>query len=123
MSTLVAVLFNGIAQFEYDRERSLAPQQALYLDKMDEKMDEGILMDETFIENPDIGKRSQYVAANLASAIIRNDEATCSALCSYLAMRLPDLKQVKIDENNGEVSIELVFDEDYKKQVPVNLIH
>ncbi|MFV2058876.1 MAG: hypothetical protein ACC707_20640 [Thiohalomonadales bacterium] len=123
MSNLVAVLFNGIAQFEFDRERSLTPQQSLYLTKMDSKMDEGIQMDSSFITKPDINNRTQYVAANLANAIIHNDEATCSALCSYLAVRLPELKQVKIDEKDGEISIELVFDEDYQKQVPVTFLH
>jgi len=123
MSNLVAVLFNGIAQFEYNRDKSLTPTQELYLDKMDQKMDGGILLGETSVENPDLTQRTQYVAANLASAIISNDEATCSALCSYLAIRLQDLKQVKIDEKNGEVSIELVFDEDYKKQVSVKFLH
>jgi len=123
MSNLVAVLYNGIAQFEYDRDKSLTPTQELYLDKMDQKMDNGIYLGEASIENPDLGERTQYVAANLANAIISNDEATCSALCSYLAIRLDELKQVKIDEKNGEVSIEFVFDQDYKKQIPVNFIH
>ncbi len=42
-----------------------------------------------------------------------------AAMCSYLAIRLPELKQVKIKDDEGEVSIELIFDEEYRKQVAV----
>jgi hypothetical protein len=40
-------------------------------------------------------------------------------MCSYLAIRLPELKQVKIDDNEGDITIELIFDEEYRKQVAV----
>jgi len=58
--------------------------------------------------------------ANLLSALKMEDESMAAAMCSYLAIRLPELKQVKIEENDGEVSIELVFDEEYRKQVAVD---
>ena len=44
-----------------------------------------------------------------------------AALCSWLANRLPDLKQVKMNESDDQVSIDLVFDEDYGKQAAVTL--
>lgn len=120
----MAVLLNGIAQLEYDRSRELPPQQELYLDKMDQKMEEGIQVGDTILSNPDLNQRAQFVAGNLAHAIINNQESTAAALCSYLASRLPDLKQVKITQQadiNNEVSIELVFDEEYQKQISVQL--
>lgn len=123
MSNLMAVILNGIAQLEYDRSRPLPPQQELYLDKMDQKMDEGIQVGDGFISTPDLNQRAQFVAANLANAILSDDEAMCSALTAYLASRLIDLKQVKITNTDGEIVIELVFDEDYQKQVPVQFIH
>jgi len=119
MTNIMAVLLNGIAQLEYDRDRLLPDHQALYLDKMDEKMDEGIQMGEATIQNPDLNQRAQYAAANLAHAIKTDDESMAAAMCSYLAIRLPELKQIKIEDNDGEVSIEMVFDEDYRKQVEV----
>jgi hypothetical protein len=120
----MAVILNGVAQLEYDRNRSLPPQQELYLDKMDQKMDkEGIQVGDNFISAPDLNQRAQFVAANLAHAILSDQEATAAALCSYLANRLPDLKQVKIDNSEGDIAIELVFDEEYQKQVPVQFIH
>lgn len=129
----MAVTLNGIAQLEYDRNKSLPPQQALYLDKMDQKMDAGIFVGDATISNPELSQRAQFVAGNLANAILSDDEAMCSALTAYLAMRLPDLKQVKITTSNdnnkpadhsaAEISIELVFDETYQKQVEVKFLH
>jgi hypothetical protein len=124
MSDIMAVLINGIAQLEYDRTKPLPPQQELYLDKMDQKMEEGIDVGDATIPNPDLNQRAQFVAGNLAHAILSDQEATAAALCTYLAIRLPELKQVKIintDGNNSEISIELVFDEEYQKQISVQL--
>lgn len=124
MSNIMAVLLNGIAQLEYDRDKALPPQQELYLDKMDQKMDQGIENGDTVIPDPDLNQRAQFVAGNLAHAILSDQEATAAALCSYLANRLPELKQVKITQSgddNSELSIELVFDEEYQKQISVQL--
>ena len=125
MSNIMAVMLNGIAQLEYHRDKPLNDHQELYLNKMDEKMAKGITLGDELIENPDLQQRTQFVAANLADAIIRNEEQVCAALMAYLAVNLPDLQQVKItQENNGEhMSIELVFDQAYQKQVPVKFFH
>ena len=119
MSNMLAVLLNGIAQLEYDRDRALPAHQAAYLDKMDAKMDAGIMIDNVTIEHPDINQRAQFIAGNLHSAIRSNDEEMSAALCTWLANRLPDLKQVKMDEDGDRVSIDLVFDEAYGKQAAV----
>ena len=119
MSNVMAVLLNGVAQLEFYRDRALPDHQAVYLDKMDEKMDEGIQLGEALIAHPDLNQKAQFVAANLAHAIKSNQEAMAASTCTYLAVRLPDLKQVKITDNEGELVIDLVFDEDYKKQVEV----
>jgi hypothetical protein len=122
MSDMMAILLNGIAQLEYHRERPLNDFQRLYLEKMDSKMQAGIELGETLVATPDENQRLQFVAANLYHALMRKDEAMCSALCSYLAERQVQLKQVLFDDRTGEVSIELVFDRDYGKQVPVTFI-
>jgi len=119
MSNIMAVLLNGIAQLEYDRDKLLPDHQSVYLDKMDAKMDEGIYLDQRTIKQPDLNQRTRFAAANLAHAINTNDESTAAAMCSYLAIRLPELKQVCIEDSQGEFTIELVFDEAYKKQVAV----
>ena len=123
MTHIMAVLLNGLAQLEFDRGKPLPDYQALYLDKMDTRMDEGIRIGDASIVNPDRNQRAQFVAANLLHAIKNNDEPLAAALCSYLAVRLPELKQIRIEEDQQDVSIELVFDEDYRKQVAVPFVH
>jgi len=119
MSDIMAVLLNGIAQLEYDRDRLLPDHQAAYLDRMDSKMDAGILIGEETVRNPDLNQRAQFAAANLAHALNARDESLAAAMCSYLAIRLPELKQVLIEDGEGEISVELVFDKEYRKQVAV----
>lgn len=121
MSNIMAVLLDGIAQLEYDRDRPLPVHQAAYLEKMDARMDEGILVGQETIESPELNQRVQFVAGNLVHAFNTGDEQLAAAMCSWLATRLPDLKQVRIRSgDDGEVAIELVFDEDYRRQVAVN---
>ena len=120
MSNIMAVMLNGIAQLEYDRDRLLPDHQAAYLDRMDTKMDDGIVLGEQTITNPDQNQRTQFAAANLVHALKTDDESMAAAMCSYLAIRMPELKQVRIEDNEGEVSIELVFDEEYRRQVAVD---
>jgi hypothetical protein len=119
----MAVLINDIAQLEYDRDKVLTDYQQTYLDSMDKKMDDGISIDGIHIENPDMNQKIQFVAANLLEAMKTSNEGMTSALCTYIAMRLPDLKQVKITDNEGEVTIDLVFDEKYSKQTAVQFTH
>jgi hypothetical protein len=119
MSNIMAVLLNGIAQIEYDRDKLLPAHQAAYLDKMDATMDNGILVGAETVRNPDTNQRAQFAAANLVHALKTDDEAMAAAMSSYLAIRLPELKQVRIEETGSEVSVELVFDTAYRRQVAV----
>ena len=119
MSDIMAVFLNGIAQLEYDRGRQLPPQQALYLDKMDRKMDAGIEIGDEIVTRPDEEQRARYVAANLVHAIKTDNEAMAAAMCSYLALRRPGLKQLRIEESEDGISIEFDYDNEYRKQVAV----
>ena len=121
MSNIMAVLLDGIAQLEYDRDKPLPVHQAAYLDKMDARMDDGILIGDETLASPDINQRAQFVAGNLVHAFNTGDEQLAGAMCSWLAIRLPELKQVRIrTDEAGEVAIELVFDEEYRRQVAVD---
>lgn len=120
MHNIMAVMMNGIAQLEYDRDRLLPDHQAAYLDKMDKKMNDGILLGDETVHDPDLDQRTRFAAGNLLHALKTGDEATAAAMCSYLAIRLPELKQVVIEEHQDQVSIEFVFDRDYRKQVAVD---
>jgi hypothetical protein len=116
---MMAVFLDGIAQLEYNRDQLLPDHQAAYLDKMDGKMDEGIVVGSEKVENPDLNQRAQFAAANLLHALNTDDESMAAAMCSYLAIRLPELKQVRFEAQDGEVTIELIYDEEYRKQVAV----
>ncbi len=120
MSNIMAVKLNGIAELEYDRDKPLPDYQGAYLDKMDTKMNEGILLGEEFVAEPDAGQRAQFAAANLLHALKTSDEPRAAAMCTYLAVRMPDLKQIVIEERDDGVAIEFVFDEDYRPQVAVD---
>ena len=120
MSQTMAVLLNGVAQLEYDRNMALTDYQMAYLDKMDEQMDEGIDIDGKLIKQPELNQKIQFVSANLMEAMQSGNEGLTSALCTYIATRMPDLKQIKITDDNESVCIDLVFDEDYGKQAFVS---
>ena len=119
MSNIMAVLINEIAQLEYDRDKPLTDYQETYLNSMDEKMAAGISIGGAFIEKPDTNQKIHFITANLVNAMKSNDEGMSSALCTYIATRLPDLKQIKVKDNNDEITIDLVFDEHYKGQAQV----
>jgi len=119
LNRYLGVLLNGVAQLEYDREHGLSDYQKDYLDNMDQRMDSGIEMATETIENPDTMARVQFVAGNLLHAMKSGDETLCSAFCAYMAVRMPDLDQVRFSELNDEISIELVFDQPYRKQVSI----
>ena len=122
MSDSMVVLVNGEALFEYDRTKSLPEHQRQYLDRMDEKMDAGIMLGDENIVNPDQQQKAQFVAFTLISAIQDDNEAIIAAMNSYLAVRYPDLKQIKADtdEDGKKVMFDLIFDQEHKNQVKVS---
>ena len=122
MSDSMVVLLNGEALFEYDRTKPLAENQRQYLDRMDQQMDEGITLGTEKIVKPDQQQRAQFVAFTLLSAIEQDNDAVIAAMNSYLAVRYPDLKQIKADtdKNNRKVMFDLIFDEEHKNQVKVS---
>ena len=122
MSDIMVVLFNGEALFEYDRTKPLAENQRQYLDRMDQQMDAGITLGSESIENPDQQQRAQFVAFTLVRSIQEDNEAVIAAMNSYLAVRYPDLKQVKADtdEASKKVMFDLIFDQEHKNQVKVS---
>lgn len=119
MSNMMAVLLNGVAQLEYDRDKPLTDYQNAYLEDMDNKMDDGIEIDGEMVKNPESNQKNQFIVANLLDAMKSDNAGLTSALCTYLADRLPDLKQIKIEESDGKISIDFVFDEEYRGQAAV----
>lgn len=118
--TLV-ILIDGEPQVEYKRDVALSERQQAYLDRMDQEMDAGIQLGEEYLPRPDTRQRAQFVAMSLMRAFQENDEPRIAATTAWLAMRLPQLKQVRAETRpDGRVGIELVFDEPYRPQVKVD---
>lgn len=122
MSDSMIVLVNGEALFEYDRTKPLSEKQQHYLDRMDQQMDEGIMLGQESIKKPDAQQRAQFVAFTLLTAIEQDNEASIAAMNSYLAVRFPDLKQIKADkdQDSQKVMFDLIFDQEHKNQVKVS---
>ena len=112
-AAVLTIVVNGQPVLQYDRRKSLAARQRLFLDHMDRDMDGGITMGGAYIEQPDLPARARFVAISLLDALDAGNDGLAAASCAYLALRLPDLKQVKMDRHQGQVHIDLVFDEHY----------
>jgi hypothetical protein len=112
---------NGQPQIDYDRSKALTDKQQEYLAKMDEGMDAGITLAGEEIKKPDLLQRAKFVAGYLSQALFDENEQMIAASTSWLATRLPDLKQVKIIQDGEQISIDLVFDETRQNQVKVDL--
>jgi hypothetical protein len=121
MSNHLVVSFNGDSQIEYDRDKPLPIQQEQFLSRMDCELKQGFDLGGERIDNPDLQKRAQFVASNLLEAVVNGEEQKAAAMTAYLAVFLPDLKQVKAVETPEGVLIDLVFDREYSKEVRVQL--
>ena len=120
INKLLIVQVNGTPMLEYDREKSLSVAQEESLKLMEEKLSQGFNLGDQLISQPKLEQKIEFVTANLISAILTDDEVLAAASCAYVAHALPELKQIKELENNGEISIELVFDQAYQQEEKLN---
>ena len=115
-SNILYVIVNDEPVLEFDRGKPVPGHQRQYLDNMDSQMDQGIQLGSDFIEKPNALQRSQFVANSLINHILKDEYSVAIAMCTYLAKRMPDLKQIKCKgEDDKELSIELVFDRGYEQ--------
>jgi hypothetical protein len=109
------IIINDTVILEYDRKKSIPDEQHSYLNQMDKKMDEGIILGSDKIEDPNTLQRAQYIANSLISALFREDYNLGMAMCTYLANRIPDLQQIKAIGEKDEMSVEFIFDRSLEK--------
>ena len=121
MKKLVAVI-NGEVTIEYDRNSALPEKQKQCLDRMDEKMDQGIPHGQGNIFSPQMEHKAQFVANQLMTAISADNEQLIAATMAYLATRLVDLQQVTSEEKDGETIIKLIYDKPYEKEQAVSFV-
>ena len=113
---MLVVLVNGTPMLEYDRNKELSKTQTESLTRMQEKLNQGLELDNQVIKHPSLEQRVQFVSANLISAILEDNEVLAAASCAYIAHALPELKQIKAVEQAGEIGIELIFDREYQPE-------
>jgi hypothetical protein len=121
-STLLVVLVNGSPMLEYDRTKVLSEAQKQSLSLMEQKLSQGLTLGNKHVSNPSLEQRIEFVAGNLISATLNDQEVVAAASCAYIAHALPELKQIKALEKSGEVSIELVFDREYQPEEKLNFV-
>ena len=119
---VLVIQLNGTPVLEYDRGQALSDRQRESLQRMEEKLDQGILLGDRFVTRPQRQQRVEYMAANLVAALLEGEDVAAAASCAYLAMALPELKQVKALEKEGNVAIELVFDREYHKEEKLSFV-
>ena len=121
-SGVLVVQVNGTPMLEYDRTQALSPKQRESLEQMDEKLDQGIVLNDRLITRPDTEQRVEFMTGNLVSALLEDKDGVAAASCAYLATVLPGLKQVRAVEQKGTVSIELIFDREYQEELQMNYV-
>ncbi len=113
---LLYVVVNDEALLEFDRSKPVPGHQRQYIDNMDSQMDQGIQLGKDFIQNPNALQRSQFVANSLVNHLLKEKYSVAIAMCTYLAKRMPELKQIKCkEESDKSLSIELVFDRSFEQ--------
>lgn len=118
-SNKLTVVINGQAVIEYDRNKPLPGLQRRYLDQLDQDMDEGIMLGDVRVDNPNGIQRAQLIANHLINAIEEDNDAVIAATCAYLANRMPSLKQVRATDSGEGMTIDLIFDQSLDSQVAV----
>ncbi len=118
MSDYLGVLVDGQPHFEFDREKPLPEGHLARLDQMDLKMDQGIEVKGEVIANPDQEARTRFVATSLANALAEGHENLAMAMVTWLGVRRPDLKQVKISPGALGMKVDLDYDNAYEKPAP-----
>ena len=121
-SSRLTVVLDGESQLEYHRGKTLADDQHGYLERMDARMDQGIQLGGVAIPAPDPLQRARFVAEQLMQAVQAGTEEVAAATCTWLAVRVPELKQVRAMRKDGGLAIDLVFDRDYAPELKLNFV-
>ncbi|MEZ5479990.1 MAG: hypothetical protein R3E95_21660 [Thiolinea sp.] len=112
----VHVIVNKTPLLEYDRSKPVPGQQRRYLERMDAQMDQGIVMGGENIPQPNSMQRSQFVANSMINALFEENYSLAIAMCTWLAERIPELKQVQASGDIDQtMQVDLIFDRDYAR--------
>ncbi|MBL7003522.1 MAG: hypothetical protein ISR69_05815 [Gammaproteobacteria bacterium] len=116
---MLAIVINDELMIEYNHDVELGENKLKYLASLDAKFEAGLEIGGQFVADPDIQQRARYMAMSLMEGIMYNDEKMASVSVSWLATRLPDLKQVVAHADHDGTKFELIFDREYTPHVNV----
>ncbi len=117
--SMLAVVVNDQLMLEYNRDIPLDDNKLNYINSLDKKFDQGIELEGEKLSNPNVQQRAQFISLSLMEGIMYKDDKMASASLAWLALRLPDLKQVVAQVDHNGTKFELVFDREYKPHVDV----
>ncbi len=118
MGDVLGVLVDNQPQLEFDRNRPVPQEHLEHLALMDRKMDGGIVLEGQAFAEPDLDARTRFVAANLANALAQGKDNLAMALTTWLGVRRPDLKQVKITSGELGFTVDLDYESPYRRPEP-----
>ena len=116
------MVLNSEKVIEYHRGKPLSKKQLSDLETLDRKLNSGIQIAQQFISKPTLQDKATFIGNLLVSAIVANEEANVALTCAYLANYCGDLKQIKADHHSDQLSIQLIYDEEYRDQIPMRFI-
>ena len=125
MTTIVpnlVISLNSEKVIEYHRGKPLSKKQQLDLVALDKKLNIGIQIGQQFISKPTLQDKATFIANLLVSALVEDDEAKVALTCAYLANHCGDLKQIKAEHRLDRLSIQLIYDEEYRDQAPIKFV-
>jgi hypothetical protein len=107
---MLRLVVNGVVVLDYQPQARLPGHVRDFLARMDADMDDGFSLAGQVVEQPDDMQRVQFVAVQLFQSFMREKERLRAASCAWLCHRMPELREVKVDDSEEEISLELVMD-------------
>lgn len=107
---MLRLVVNGESVLDYQPQVRLPGHVRDFLARMDADMDVGVPLAGRVVKQPDDMQRAYFVSIQLFQAFKGGNERLRAASCAWLCRRMPHLREVKIDDSEEEISLELIMD-------------
>ncbi len=108
---MLRLFVNGEAVLECHAQARLPGHVRDFIARMDVDMDAGFSLAGQVVQQPDDMQRAYFVALKLFQSFMRENERLRVASCAWLCKRMPQLREVRVDDSEEEISLELIMDE------------
>ena len=106
---MFVVTFNNKIIYEYAGSQRLPGHQRLFLDQMDEDMDQGLGKSGALNEKPDSNQRLRFVVFKLIKGLDDDNQSLIRSTSVYLANRYPELSDIYVTGEGDNKKISLDF--------------